>query len=245
MTLGALIVFRHGQTDHNASRKFQGRLDTPLNATGLAQAARTGDLVVSCLRRFFRVPPGAMSAVTSDLVRASATASVVARVVSEALSTDCFFLAEPALQEWDCGLLKDFTVEEFEPRNPGVLAAYYDAYGRDPLMTPYPEGESQRDVETRLGIPVRAWNAEVDWTGRARTGNDEDWTRSSSKVTLVSTHGGVVHCLLAVLGCPLPVNDKVIGNGDVLVIVPSAQQGTWKILRHYRVGDSVSAALVR
>src|SRR4051794_37254106 len=38
-----LFVFRHGETDWNREGRLQGHTDTPLNATGLAQAAALAD----------------------------------------------------------------------------------------------------------------------------------------------------------------------------------------------------------
>jgi probable phosphoglycerate mutase len=37
-----LYFVRHGETDWNAVRRYQGQTDTPLNDKGRAQAARNG-----------------------------------------------------------------------------------------------------------------------------------------------------------------------------------------------------------
>lgn len=41
--MGKIYFIRHGQTDSNSGRRFQGRINTPLNATGLQQAQKMAD----------------------------------------------------------------------------------------------------------------------------------------------------------------------------------------------------------
>ena len=42
-----VVVLRHGETDHNAARIWQGHLDTPLSERGLAQARAAGPAVAT------------------------------------------------------------------------------------------------------------------------------------------------------------------------------------------------------
>ncbi|PSL00743.1 putative phosphoglycerate mutase [Murinocardiopsis flavida] len=60
-----VILLRHGQTDWNADKRFQGHSDIPLNEAGLRQARHAAGLLVS-------LRPDAI--VASDLKRAAATA---------------------------------------------------------------------------------------------------------------------------------------------------------------------------
>ena len=64
-----LFLFRHGETDWNREGRLQGHTDTPLNATGLAQA----QTLAESLR-----PHRLDAVVTSDLRRARTTAQIVA-----------------------------------------------------------------------------------------------------------------------------------------------------------------------
>ncbi len=63
-----VILLRHGRTEWNASGRFQGQLDSPLDAVGLAQAAAAGTALKP-------MRPDAL--VSSDLKRALDTAAVV------------------------------------------------------------------------------------------------------------------------------------------------------------------------
>jgi 2,3-bisphosphoglycerate-dependent phosphoglycerate mutase len=83
-----LFLFRHGETDWNRAGRLQGHTDTPLNATGLAQAAALTE----------RLRPHRLDAVlSSDLARAWTTA----RIVAEGLGVP--LIAEPGLREAHIG----------------------------------------------------------------------------------------------------------------------------------------------
>jgi 2,3-bisphosphoglycerate-dependent phosphoglycerate mutase len=74
-----LFLFRHGETDWNKEGRLQGHTDTPLNATGLAQAEALTE----------RLRPHRLDAVvTSDLARAWTTARIVADALQLPLLTD-------------------------------------------------------------------------------------------------------------------------------------------------------------
>jgi broad specificity phosphatase PhoE len=64
-----LIIWRHGETDHNAGGIWQGQLDTALSATGKEQA----DAAAAVLAAY---PPTVL--VSSDLERAADTARALA-----------------------------------------------------------------------------------------------------------------------------------------------------------------------
>jgi hypothetical protein len=74
-----LFVFRHGETDWNREGRLQGHTDTPLNATGLAQAEALSEIL----------RPHRLDAVlSSDLLRASTTGRIVAEALGVPLFTD-------------------------------------------------------------------------------------------------------------------------------------------------------------
>ena len=83
-----LFLFRHGETDWNREGRLQGHTDTPLNATGLAQAEALTERL-----RLHRLD----AVVSSDLTRAWTTG----RIVAEGLCVP--LISEPGLREAHIG----------------------------------------------------------------------------------------------------------------------------------------------
>jgi broad specificity phosphatase PhoE len=84
----AFFFVRHGETDWNRERRFQGSADIPLNARGESQA-ETARAIAAAL--------GLKSIAVSSLGRARRTAEIINRGLGLALTE------LPALREFHCG----------------------------------------------------------------------------------------------------------------------------------------------
>lgn len=126
-----LIFFvRHGLTDWNAQRRFQGTCDIPLNAQGLSQAeavaARCAQLHI---QRIYH----------STLTRAVQTAQAVARATGAPLSP------LPGFNEICMGGFQGLTHEQAVQRFPQESAAYF----ADLAHAAPPDGESMPQLQAR------------------------------------------------------------------------------------------------
>lgn len=74
-----LVLWRHGQTDHNAQKRVQGRVDIPLNDDGLVQARLAAPTLAA-------LEPGRI--VSSPLTRAIQTAEVLAGLTGVEIEID-------------------------------------------------------------------------------------------------------------------------------------------------------------
>lgn len=118
-----IILVRHGETAWNRERRMQGHTDTPLSATGRAQAA--------ALAR--RLSASAFAALySSDLQRARDTATAIARHTGHDVVSD------PRLRERRFGIFEGLTYEEISARHPAEFARFQS---RDPDYV-IPGGES-------------------------------------------------------------------------------------------------------
>jgi len=133
----SLYLVRHGQTDASLHNRFSGRIDPPLNPTGLAMAealgARYGDF-------------GFAEIVCSPLLRARQTAEPTARRAGLALTLDDG-LTEIAYGEWDGR--PEAEVERDDPERFAAWAAH-------PGWVAPPGGESGSDIAARaLAVVAR------------------------------------------------------------------------------------------
>jgi broad specificity phosphatase PhoE len=74
-----LLLWRHGETDWNLERRFQGQSDVGLNATGRQQAERAARLIAALQPR---------AIYSSDLARAASTADSLARLTGLPVTLD-------------------------------------------------------------------------------------------------------------------------------------------------------------
>ena len=127
-----LLIWRHGRTEWNATGRFQGQLDPPLDAEGRVQAAHVAPLLAA------QLPAGRTVVVSSDLSRARETAEALTSLLGVPLRTDA------RLREHGLGCWEGLTRDEVADRYPGQYADW--TAGR-----PVRErgGEDPRDVVRR------------------------------------------------------------------------------------------------
>ncbi len=132
-----VILLRHGQTDWNSGKRYQGHSDVPLNETGRRQAAKLG-------RRLAGLPLKAVY--SSDLTRAVQTAEAVA------LQHGLKVLERPAFRELNFGLWEGLSYEQIVSGWPLWLSAMYAR----PSIGYAPRGESFPQVRRRALAGLRA-----------------------------------------------------------------------------------------
>jgi broad specificity phosphatase PhoE len=141
-----LYYVRHGETEWNRERRYQGQRDIPLNETGRSQAARNGRILADALG----AGAAAFDYVASPLARATETMQIVRREL--ALPPDDYRrddrLREINYGHWE-GLQWD-GLAEVDPA--GFAARAADFWGWQPQG-----GESYRMLAAR----VESWLGDV------------------------------------------------------------------------------------
>jgi probable phosphoglycerate mutase len=131
MTDARLIVVRHGETAWNLESRYQGHLDSPLTALGVAQAGLLG-------RRLAEEQTRALY--SSDLGRARQTAEIIAARTGQDIRFD------PRLRERHLGIFQGLSKEEVKVRFPEERRLFKTS-GPDYVV---PEGESVQQLSERI-----------------------------------------------------------------------------------------------
>lgn len=105
-----MIVWRHGRTKWNATGRFQGQADVPLDDLGREQAQRAAPLLAA-------MKPSVI--VSSDLSRATETAGYLAALVDLPVRTDA------RLREIHVGTWEGLTADEVVHEDPDLAHRYF------------------------------------------------------------------------------------------------------------------------
>lgn len=123
-----LVLWRHGQTQWNVDRRFQGQSDIPLDQVGQEQAERAARLLAALRPNMI---------VSSDLSRAMATAAPLARLTGLTVTSD------KDLRERHGGAWEGLTDVEIRTRYPGEHSRWQP-----------PDGEPSTVVADRAGAAL-------------------------------------------------------------------------------------------
>lgn len=142
MSAYEIYLLRHGETEWNASGRFQGKLDSPLTEMGVAQAK-------ACGRKLFKL------GITFDAVQSSPLGRTRQ---TTAILVDCIACPEPGweprLEEVTLGSWDGLTHYDIDAQWPGFLdgSTPFDWYFRSP------DGEAYDAARWRV----------MEWLGTVR-----------------------------------------------------------------------------
>lgn len=125
------ILVRHGQTEWNIKDRFRGRVDVPLDTTGIEQAKKTGSRIAK------EWLPAAIYA--SPLERTMKTAEIIASYY------DLKVQDEPGLIDIDAGEWQGLTHEQVQQRWPELYKTWFS----NPQSMQIPGGEGLEQVRER------------------------------------------------------------------------------------------------
>ena len=164
-----LILVRHGQTEWNRLRRYQGQSDIELNQTGMIQAQRAAErLAEERIRAIY----------CSDLKRARQTAEIIA---AKHRNIDTV-LQSPELREMNFGDYEGLTFAEMAPEFQLIFNADPSWRSKGPYVRA-PNGESIAELSTRVHQYILHITANYD----------------NNDAILIVAHGGPLQTLICQL----------------------------------------------
>ncbi|MDX2242628.1 MAG: histidine phosphatase family protein [Leptolyngbyaceae cyanobacterium bins.302] len=137
------LLVRHGETDWNRQKRFQGQIDVPLNDNGRSQSNQAATYLKDVPIRY---------AVTSPMLRPKETAEIILQH-----HPDVELELEDNLREISHGLWEGKLEAEIEAEFPGELQRWQQT----PEAVQMPEGENLQQVWDRS---IAAWNSILQTT---------------------------------------------------------------------------------
>jgi broad specificity phosphatase PhoE len=134
-TILRIVQVRHGETDWNRSRRFQGQSDVPLNETGRAQA--------KALALTLRQEP-IKAIYSSPISRAIETARAINRYHQASIEQ------RDGLMEMDLGDFEGLYPRDLMEGQPEFLRMWLE----NPASVRMPNGETLEEVQTRAWVVV-------------------------------------------------------------------------------------------
>lgn len=202
-----LYLVRHGETTYNAEGRVQGHEDPPLTPLGFRQAKAIAD----------RLASEKIDAVySSDLVRATSTAEIIAARHSLSIETTAL------LRESNLGVLQGMTREEVEERYPKEVCEWR----RDPVKYRPPGGETTDQV-----------------IGRARQFLDSLTTRGSLTAVIVGHGGSLRGMVISALSLPIDTYHKLHFSNAGLSVVQLAERRELRLFNDTCHLDSLRGTL--
>ncbi len=125
-----IYLIRHGQTDSNNDKKFQGRIDTPLNTTGIEQARK----LAAYMKRF------PLDAVYCSIMQ---RARMTAEPLAAAVGLSANYMEE--FQEVSFGDWEGLTYWEIKEKWPEEINLFFTR----PAECVPPRGETFQNVQDR------------------------------------------------------------------------------------------------
>lgn len=216
-----ILLVRHGETDWNRDKRFQGQIDVPLNETGQRQGMQCAEFLKGIhIDR----------AVSSPMSRPKETAELI---LKHHLGVQLSF--DDNLKEISHGLWEGKLEAEIEAGFPGELQRWKDT----PEAVQMPEGENLNQVWERARL---AWQAILDSIVAPVDGED----LGHPQTILVTAHDAVNKALLCQLVGLGPEHFWTFkqGNGSVSVIDYPRGPGGLPLIQSLNITSFISGGVI-
>jgi glucosyl-3-phosphoglycerate phosphatase len=142
-----VLLWRHGRTASNATGRFQGQEDIPLDDVGALQVKRAAEVLASSLAG------SPVRIVSSDLSRAMSTAAALGDLLSVPVEPD------PRLREVHAGAWQGLLKDEILAGWPAEYAAWRRG---DPDVRLGGTGETRREAARRAAAAIETHTARTE-----------------------------------------------------------------------------------